>query len=913
MSIKKIEVRSVGPVAVPAWPTGPRGPRGWTPTLLSLEVGTRKLVQVTGWTGGFGTVPATGYLGPNGLTDDVAEATDFAPRGLLSVEQDESANLVLHYNDGTTQTIPAYFADVLAKAQDVAERHENIISRQDDITAKHEEVGNDTISVTLSRQDVENRQANVIERQTDIVTRQEDITTKHQEVDNDAIAVEMSRAQVQGWLNAASVNGTTRITPRQMGFSFGKNLFNKLAPDVQLGFYVTSTSGNLTASGAHNATGFIPVTAGQTYAISAKNQIAWFDANKVYISGTSAVDTNQIQTAPTGAAFLRCTVSLVYWDTFQVEQGSVVTPFETFRIYIDQIESANVYVKRVEGLTLTGRDLGYSVGKNLFNPADAGVQLGYYVLYSSGNAGPNAAYNATGYIPVTAGQTYALSYKHQIAWYGANKVYISGSHSSDPSRIQTAPAGAAFLRCSVNSSAWDVFQVEAGSAVTSYEAYSYYLDTIDGLKVYAKNVASAPSAAAQVSASVAPKLYVARGRELSVYYENVHRNYESEARGLVEATLTPVIASEVASRSRRLRFKQSGSNNSLISIPASLKIYDREIQLLSTIAFQIQPVDETKSGALKILNIGDSFTGRMSMANKLLQSGVGGNVTFLGMRKAYTNASWIRHEGRGGFTSSSYHTNSTTTFMPFMQPTSAYKYYGNSDFWKLVFTSGNADYIAGSMNDDVLAYYNSVTGYLNAPATNDVIYDNTAAAYKRWDGSAWVTVMGLTWSFNIPKYLTLYGYAAPDVIHFMHGTNDFAGVLPSDMEAAYASYKTRMDTAIASAKLANPDVKFIVAVPVSSGQQGEYGTVTTRRRKLAFWRLAKGIHTDYGNREGENIYVVDYHSTVDRRTGYNVQRELPYDRYTGTERDTYTTDDVHLQDGFEQMGDMYFSIVQVCR
>ncbi|MPR36623.1 phage head spike fiber domain-containing protein [Salmonirosea aquatica] len=186
MSIRKIEVQTVGTVQVPATPTGPRGPKGWTPVFLSLNDGARRLVRITGWTGGVAPVPATGFLGPAGLTDTLADATDFAPRGLLSVAQDPDANLVLHYNDGTSQTIPAYFADVLAKAAEVDAdaiavelTRQFLVQLRDALVVTAGEVDADAQAVELTRQF--------------LVNLQTALNATAAEVDADAIAVELTR------------------------------------------------------------------------------------------------------------------------------------------------------------------------------------------------------------------------------------------------------------------------------------------------------------------------------------------------------------------------------------------------------------------------------------------------------------------------------------------------------------------------------------------------------------------------------------------------------------------------------------------------------------------------------------------------------------------------------------------------
>lgn len=56
---------------------GAAGTAGWSPILAVVNDGTRRVLQVTDWTGGAGTKPATGsYVGPTGLVALVANAVD---------------------------------------------------------------------------------------------------------------------------------------------------------------------------------------------------------------------------------------------------------------------------------------------------------------------------------------------------------------------------------------------------------------------------------------------------------------------------------------------------------------------------------------------------------------------------------------------------------------------------------------------------------------------------------------------------------------------------------------------------------------------------------------------------------------------------------------------------------------------
>lgn len=96
---------------------------------------------------------------------------------------------------------------------------------------------------------------------------------------------------------------------------------------------------------------------------------------------------------------------------------------------------------------------------NLFDPNDSDVSIGYYVNCNLGILNSNYNYNASGFMPISGGKEYSLSYKHQIAWYDEDKTYISGSNSSDSNKVQLAPDNAAYLRCTIILSEFDTFTV----------------------------------------------------------------------------------------------------------------------------------------------------------------------------------------------------------------------------------------------------------------------------------------------------------------------------------------------------------------------------------------------------------------------------------------------------------------------
>lgn len=726
---------------------------------------------------------------------------------------------------------------------------------------------------------------------------------------------------------ANDLNPLLQINRKSIGYSLGKNLASKYDKNVLIGSFIQFDNGIQAISASYNSTGFIDVVAGNQYTLSYKHQIAWYNSNKVYISGSNSSDSNKTQTAPAGAAFLRCSVAVASWALFQVELGSTQTAYEDYTFYIDGFQGSFVTAKRADlaslasvanslipGFALTPENLRLIQGKNLFNINASDNETGKFI--SAGVATVNPSYNATGFIPVTAGSTYTLSYKHSIAWYNSSKVYISQSASSDTNKTQTAPAGAAFLRCSVNILEWPLFQVELGTVRTKYEPFAYVLDKINAVPVIAANLSTNDIITAP---AIAPKIYVPRGKELTINSENLYKNYESDGKSRTEITLTGVSASEMTITDRGTKYKQGAGNASLAVINSSLKTYNKDYDLLNSLAFAIQPVNETLTTPKNIMNIGDSYTLRETFINSLLAGSSVSGANFCGMRKSTASSAIVNHEGRGGWSMNTYHTAQTALFTPFVQPQAPYKYFGNTSYWinavnNPVIGSNNENYDWGNIDPAIRALYSGSTGLLITPAANDVMYVNSDSVYKRWDGSAWVVVTGLTWSFNFGKYRSLYSCPMIDIAHTLLGTNDFAGNAPRDFNLLYYYYKQQMDNMIASMKLDNPAIKIIVGIPVSSGRQGSYGTYLTERRKINYWMLAKSLIADYGNRESDGIILADYHSTVDRLYGYDPQKVIPFSQYTGPERELFMSDFVHLStDGFKQMGDVYMGAIQSLR
>lgn len=150
-----------------------------------------------------------------------------------------------------------------------------------------------------------------------------------------ANAAQDFREQITGG-NTAVVGDNAVITsnltnnavtpPKSTFFSVGKNLFNK--ETVTAGVHVVFTSGQTSALSGYNASDFIPIYPNRRYIQSTNEQFAFFDQNKAYVSGGTG---GPAINSPSNAHFVRVNVRDAFLNTFQLESGDTITPYENYR------------------------------------------------------------------------------------------------------------------------------------------------------------------------------------------------------------------------------------------------------------------------------------------------------------------------------------------------------------------------------------------------------------------------------------------------------------------------------------------------------------------------------------------------------------------------------------------------------
>ncbi|PMD97691.1 hypothetical protein BWI97_08765 [Siphonobacter sp. BAB-5405] len=752
------------------------------------------------------------------------------------------------------------------------------------------------------------------------------------------------------------------VLPEMASFlKTGKQKFNINHPDNKPDTYVgPDTKGATNPNTSYNSTHFIPVSA-ITHYPSFKHQIAYYDLNRNYISGETNTRTDQAITPPAGAEWARFSVSKAAWATFMVSEGNASAPWESFyyefngiRVSVSDaaiitakladlaVSTAKIALKaittdRIADNAVTPFQTNFileSVGKQKFNKAT--VEAGMY-QNETGFRGGNAGYALSAFIKVEVGKTYTGKGSNNgfryVTYFNASQQWVGGV--KDAGQQFTPPAGVAFVKITIYTVDLDSFMLVLGNAAAPWEVYTTVYDLVMADKPlratalseslyadiakYIKENQVLDSPVQGGDFSIAPKYYWPVGKEFNLYTENTLLNYDLW-KGHVDLSVSGISGAVQTGRSLKCKPTADGTYN------ISGSFLNAKFDVAFNIVSQIRAVELINTNPVVVQIVGDSYTRRGTFIEQLMAM-IPQGVTFVGIRDSANSNPSVRCEGRGGWTLVQYVTLSKVWYSPFVHPLEgSYLYMGNTEFW-IKANQGLPDSVGQGYDYNwfnVKGQFNTSTGYPLAPRANDVMYDNAQAKFFYWDGSAWLEIAESTLNFGVSyaKYRQAWNIPAVHIIHLLLGTNDFAGATMSTFAGLYASFKTRYDSLIASIKAALPGVKIVIGIPVSSGRQGCDGVGTTERRKRVFKSLHNALIADYANREGENLYIADYHSTVDRVYGYGKSYSKPFEEYTGTETltltaqqtEAYTSDTVHInKDGFAQMGLQFMGIVQALR
>ena len=231
--------------------------------------------------------------------------------------------------------------------------------------------------------------------------------------------------------------------------------------------YVAYTDGTLNTNTDFVATDFYEVLGNTEYQVPVlyDQQFAFYDANKVYISGLVRANVAGKFNTPASAKYVRFSVQKIQLPIFMLAKSSeypaIYTPYSI------NLQALNITTNQVNNLFKDVRDdLGFKT-VNIIDTTK--VTTGRYVDFSTGILEPNATFSVTCLIEVNPSTEYQTSsfYDQQFAFYDANKVYISGQVYPINSKF-TTPSSAKYARFSIQNNQLNTLIISESSIFPNY-------------------------------------------------------------------------------------------------------------------------------------------------------------------------------------------------------------------------------------------------------------------------------------------------------------------------------------------------------------------------------------------------------------------------------------------------------------
>lgn len=254
----------------------------------------------------------------------------------------------------------------------------------------------------------------------------------------------------------------------------GKNLFN--VATLTLGSYPSNTTGCMNPQSGYNGSDWIPCSSSTVYAKTDNQPVAFYDVNKVFISGLTGSAATTFTTPP-HCVYMRITVMDAIKATYQLELGSVATSYMAYSLGIDpnSIGLKTIEAKHLKDTyALQDNYVIKTVGKNLCDKTK--LTAGYYPVSSTGVLAALATYNASDWMPVLPNTAYKQTVTQQIAFYDINKTFISGIGIVTDGAF-TTPSNCCYVRTTILDQYISTYQLELGTVSTACEDYSMAIDT----------------------------------------------------------------------------------------------------------------------------------------------------------------------------------------------------------------------------------------------------------------------------------------------------------------------------------------------------------------------------------------------------------------------------------------------------
>lgn len=284
---------------------------------------------------------------------------------------------------------------------------------------------------------------------------------------------ETLQTQIAGTAGLLSIPQDNSIYPNKFNvIELGANLID--LNDCTSGYYVSDTTGELVASASYLATNYIQATANITYFASNSRRAAFYDANKLFISGFNGYS----GVAPANASFIRISVLISSKDTEMLSETAKLTTYTPFSAKIPWLRVEKDNIKSIP--QISSYDISQAQRNvNLFDKNS--VTDGYYIDVTNGLLVANATYTVSDFIPAKENTNYTVSYQYRYGCYDKDKRFISGAILSVASF--TTPANTVFIRVTATITNKGVYMIVEGNTLpTAYVSFGVSVPWLNGVK-----------------------------------------------------------------------------------------------------------------------------------------------------------------------------------------------------------------------------------------------------------------------------------------------------------------------------------------------------------------------------------------------------------------------------------------------
>lgn len=645
-------------------------------------------------------------------------------------------------------------------------------------------------------------------------------------------------------------------------------------------------------------TWFTEVDSSLNYFVSECSRIAFYDKNHNFISMGSAI-----------------TIPGIY---------SLYMPENTKYIRLTSVQNSNInnlYLGRKNERTqlndnklLTENLTEYEKSSNLYDNSNKCIN-GFYVNCVTGLLQINENYKSSYFIEINENTNYihSLNNIRMLAFYDKDYNFISGLEDLK-NTIQT-PSSVKYMRLTFYiSEDLSSFRLNKGNILKNYEPFDAY--RLKNLRISSEHILEEEISNEKIDVYLPPEIHVAVGREIDIYNKNISNILN------INDYFFEWVCSKGINTNRKFSIKPT--QNDIGTYTLNLNIYDKDYKLVKETSTKLIILSNVITRKKTVLCIGDSLTNDKPWYNewKTLSNDM---ITFVGTRGTSN-----KHEGRSGYTSTGYVTDSgygyqgnfkiKVTNIITENPQLKKQYYlplvtGVNEVFEVeeIKIEDGATWIymnrIGGNGGEVKANGQAIAINTSVPGDNNIAYTDTKVTSKNpfWNPA--------TSEIDFNYYSNTYGISKPDIVQIWLGANEtVVGTSVDDISNTLKSTTIKnVKTLVNKILIQWPGTKIMIVLNQywadQSGMTNSYGASNKnnnlKQRTGVFSMNKSFIEEFYGY--NDDLFICPAGLLLDSEFNYPF-KEVNINPRNSSVKERYYLDSVHPSvEGYLQIADSLFS------